>query len=140
VNQGKDRVWNGAALAGVTGTFGLSSKAFASFTAVDTYATRSEVTYWTGGAALTQAFATSVNGSAAGSTLTFNTGASTDGPAAVYSGLVMIPGSSLLLYVVDLVTLVNNTLGTSYTVLDFSAANQILTWIPSPLLQNVGGG
>jgi hypothetical protein len=141
VNQGKDWLWNTAAPAhGTTLTYGLSSKAFASFTASDTYATRTEVTYWTTGAAQTQAAAISSNGSAPGSTITWNTGSHTDGPATVLCGLVMIPGSNLLLYVVDLVTLVNNNLGTAYSNLPMNTANQAITWLPSPLLQNVGGG
>lgn len=140
VNTGKDALDNGLAgvLTGQTTTFGLSSKAFASFTASDTYATRTEVAYWTGGAALTQAWPASVNGISSFSVKTWNTGAHTDGPNNVTVGLVYI--STTLIYVVDLVALVNANQGLSLTVLDMSVAAQILNWTPQPILQNVGGG
>jgi hypothetical protein len=142
VNQGKDGLGNGVSgvLPGKTISYGLSSKAFSSFTAVDTYATRTEVTYWTGGAALTQVLPAFVNGASLGSQITFATTTHTDGPNNITCGLVMIPASSLLLYVVDLVSLVNANLGTTYTVLDMSLINQQILWTPEMLLQNVGGG
>jgi hypothetical protein len=140
VNQGKDAFPNGISgvLAGKTMVLGLSTIPFASCLATMTYATRSPATYWTGGADQTETFPTSVNGSMAGSQISWNTGAATDGPNNVYTGTVSVSG--ILIMFVDAVALTNLALGTSYTVLDMSVANQVISWSPAPLIQNVGGG